>query len=101
MQFCEDCGGALQLFGNNKNDLCSSCIQKQKKAVPQNTAASQKQDDGLLDQAVFTVENDRMVLRSKEGWELWSGRAGAQNNLRIILDRARRIYEIRLKRQKN
>lgn len=100
MQFCKDCGGALQLFGNNKNDLCSSCIQKQKKP-PQNAVASQKQDDGLLDQAVFTVENDRMVLRSKEGWELWSGRTDAQNNLKTILDRGRRIYEIRLKRQKN
>lgn len=101
MQFCKDCGGALQLFGNSKNDRCSSCVQKQKKAHPQNAAASQNKDDGLLDQAFFTVENGRLVLRSKEGWELWSGSADAQNNLRIILDRSRRIYQIRLRRQKN
>lgn len=101
MQFCKDCGGALQLFGNDKDDLCSSCVQKKKRAHPQNTTALQQQDDGLLDHAVLTVENGRMVLRSKEGWELWSGTASASNNLKLITDRARRIYVIRLKRQKN
>ena len=101
MQFCKDCGGALQLFGSNKDDLCSTCVQKQKKAAPQDATASREQDDGLLDQAVLSVENGRLVLRSKEGWELWSGPAETQAGLKTILDRARRIYEIRLKRQKN
>ena len=50
---------------------------------------------------MLTLENGKMVLRSKEGWELWSGSPGLAINLKTLLAQARRIYAIRLRRQKN
>lgn len=105
MQFCKDCGGVLNLFGNNESDLCSACIQHQKRiaqllapaAVVQKTEAP----EDILAEAVLSLEQGRIVLRAKEGWELWSAPAGVSTAMTTVLARARRIYEIRLRRLKN
>ena len=108
MQFCKDCGTVLNLFGKNERELCSACIQHKKKADPppapvetRGTTAALKESSELLADAVLSYENNKIVLRSKEGWNLWSGTPGAQSDLKTILARAGRIYEIRLRRQKN
>ncbi len=108
MQFCKDCGNALNLFGNNERELCSPCIQHKKTADPppapavtdKKSAANEESFDLLAD-AVLSYENNKIVLRSKEGWDLWSETPGAHTDLKTILARARRIYEIRLRRLKN
>jgi hypothetical protein len=102
MQFCKDCGGVLNLFGNNEAELCSSCIQQKKKLVPKpEKTPSNCQDHDLLAKAVLTYENNKIILRAAEGWELWSSPAEVKTELKTILKRATRIYEIRKKRQKN
>jgi hypothetical protein len=107
MQFCKDCGTVLNLFGSNERDLCSSCIQLKKNIEPPAApapvigGAPGQEQDQLLADAVLSCENDKIILRSKEGWELWSGPADDRTELQTILARARRIYEIRLRRQKN
>jgi hypothetical protein len=55
----------------------------------------------LLSDSVLLYENNKMILRSKEGWELWSGPSDAQTNLKTIVEKAGRIYAIRLRRQRN
>jgi hypothetical protein len=101
MQFCKDCGGVLNLFGNDQGDLCSACIQHQRRLNPPAPVVRKEEKPDLLADAVLLLENGRMVLRSKEGWELWSAPAGVKTDLKTLLARARRIYEIRLRRQKN
>jgi hypothetical protein len=105
MQFCKDCGGVLNLFGTNDQELCSSCIQQKKRYAPVSAPAPvqkpQQDSFDLLNDAVLSYENTKIVLRSKEGWELWSAPTGTETDLQTILARARRIYQIRLKRQKN
>ncbi len=61
----------------------------------------QQDNFDLLNDAVLSCENTKIVLRSKEGWELWSAQKGTETDLQTIMARARRIYQIRLKRQKN
>ncbi|OGR19416.1 MAG: hypothetical protein A2X81_13405 [Desulfobacterales bacterium GWB2_56_26] len=105
MQFCKDCGGVLNLFGNNENDLCSACVQQQKRMAqllaPAAVVQKTETPAGLLAETVLSLENGKIVLRSKEGWELWSAQPGVSTTLQTMLARARRIYEIRLRRQKN
>lgn len=105
MQFCKDCGGVLNLFSNNESDLCPACIQQQKRVAqllaPAAVVQKAETPAGLLDEAVLSLEDGKIVLRSKEGWELWSAPAGVSTMLPTMLARARRIYEIRLRRQKN
>lgn len=105
MQFCKDCGGVLNLFGNNESDLCPACIQHQKRLArpkaPSAVVQKAEAPESLLAEAVLSLENDKIVLRSKEGWELWSAPAGVPTALQAMLARAGRIYEIRLRRQKN
>jgi hypothetical protein len=78
MQFCKDCGGVLNLFGNDQSDLCSACIQHQKRInnPPAPVVPKEMGRPDLLAEAVLSVENGRIVLRSKEGWELWSAPPG-------------------------
>jgi len=102
MRFCKDCGGVLNLFGNSDHELCSTCIQEQKRHAPiSRTAVVSGENQELLKDAVLLYQEGKVVLRSKEGWELWSAPGTSQTTLRTILNRARRIYEIRLKRLKN
>lgn len=108
VQFCKDCGGVLNLFGKNERDLCSSCVQSRKKQdlppEPPSTPPSSSGDPDLqelLKESMLVIENGRVVLRSKEGWELWSGNNGSSIEMKSLMARAGRIYKIRLKRQKN
>jgi len=105
MQFCKDCGGVLNLFGNNESDLCSACIQQQKRMAqllaPAAVVQKAETPAGLLAETVLSLEGGKIVLRSKEGWELWSAPAGVSTALPTVLARALQIYEIRLRRRKN
>jgi hypothetical protein len=98
MRFCKDCGTVLGLFGEVGRELCSACVQLQKKPPP---PAAEPADSGLLADAVLSHEAGKIVLRAKEGWELWSGPEGSGIKLGTLLARAERIYRIRLRRQKN
>jgi hypothetical protein len=100
MQFCKDCGGVLNLFGKDERELCPACIQIQKSVMPSPPARPEEEND-LLNDTVLSFENGKIILRSKEGWELWSAPAGIRTDLKTIFAQARRIYAIRLRRQKN
>lgn len=100
MQFCKDCGGVLNLFGKDERELCPACIQNQKKVTPP-PPVRREEEDALLMDTVLSFENGKIVLRSKEGWELWSAPSGGRTELKAVLAQARRIYAIRLRRQKN
>lgn len=103
MRFCKDCGTVLNLFGNREKELCSACIQHKKEAeiihIP--VKEEKKPDSNILDETTLSVENGKMILRSKEGWELWSCNQDTPIELKTVLARAKQIYEIRLRRQKN
>lgn len=99
MKFCKDCGGVLNLFGDNSSELCSSCVQRNTKplaTVPEPVPDSKD----LLGEAVLAYENGKILLRSKEGWLLWSASGETQTELAAVLKAARLIYEIRQKRKK-
>ncbi len=99
MQFCTDCGGVLNLFGNDTSSLCSSCIQHRKKAPPPKTVTPE-QGDGILAESILCVENGKIILRSKEGWQLWSAPVESQTELASIMKGAKLIYNIRKRRKK-
>jgi len=101
MRFCKDCGAVLNLFTDNEKELCSTCIQHQKKHSPAPAPPTMAGGPDALADAILTCENDKLILRSKEGWELWSCPVGTPVSLQTMMARAGRIYEIRLKRQKN
>jgi hypothetical protein len=100
MQFCKDCGGVLNLFGKDERELCPACIQNQKTVSPP-PQVHREEDDDLLRDTVLSFENGKIVLRSKEGWELWSAPPGVRTDMKTVCAQARRIYAIRLRRQKN
>ena len=103
MRFCKDCGTVLNLFGNREKELCSACIQHKKEAevvhIP--VKVEKTEEASILSDATMSCENSKIVLRSKEGWELWSANLNSTTELQTIIKRAKRIYEIRLRRQKN
>ncbi len=101
MQFCKDCGGVLGLFGKDDRELCPACIQNLKKVTPAPPACQEETDDNFLRDTKLFCENGKVFLRSKEGWELWSAPQCVQTDLRTVIAQARRIYAIRLRRQKN
>lgn len=101
MQFCKDCGGVLNLFGKDDRELCPSCIQNQKRNSPPPPPPPREEGIDLLADTVLSFESGKIILRSKEGWELWSSPAAITTELKTILSQARRIYAIRLRRQKN
>ena len=108
MQFCKDCGTVLNIFGTHDRELCSSCIQHKIQFKPSAapleasiTITPKPERFDLLSDAVLLYENNKIILRSKEGWELWSGPSDAQTDLKTILEKAGRIYEIRLRRQRS
>ena len=99
MDFCKDCGGVLNLFGNDTSRLCSSCIQHSKKTVaPASTISSTSDTDILLD-TFISYENGKLILHSKEGWQLWSGPGDKKTEMATIIKSARLIYKIRNKRK--
>ncbi len=111
MKFCKDCGAVLNIFGNNEKDLCSSCMQPEKRVEPADPLPAPvplpavtppiEEQYALFGDAVLSCENNKIVLRSKEGWELWSSPFDTEAELKTILARAKQIYQIRLRRKKN
>jgi len=103
MRFCKDCGTVLNLFGNREKELCSACIQHKKEAEVVHVPVKDEKESStnILDETTLSVENGKIILRSKEGWELWSCSQDNTIELKTVLARAKRIYEIRLRRQKN
>ena len=97
MQFCNECGGALNLFETNDENVCWSCVQKRQQVPAPRGPAPAVEENGLQG-AVFIVEGESLILKAKEGWVLWSGPLGKQVELDSILKRARRIQSIRKKR---
>lgn len=91
MQFCKECGGALNLFETNDKEVCWSCVRKReekKTAAP--PAQSQPTENGELNGATFYQENDMLVLKAQEGWVLWSGPLSQPTSLETILKRRAR-----------
>lgn len=99
MQFCTECGGALNLFESNDENICWNCVRKKDGAsllpVPETIP-----DDDLSD-AILSHENNMLILKAKEGWVLWSGPDTQQVTINTILKRARKIHTIRKKRHNN
>jgi hypothetical protein len=100
MEFCKDCGGVLNLFGKNNSGLCSSCIQHAKPTEAVQTPTIPANGTDLLLDSTISYENEKIILRSKEGWELWSGSANKKTAMTDVLKAARLIYTIRKKRKK-
>ncbi len=100
MEFCKDCGGVLNLFGNDTSELCSSCIQHAKPlpVVPKSQVSS-TDDTDILIETILSCENGKMTLYSKEGWQLWSGPAEKKTRMADILKAAKLIYRIRNRRK--
>ena len=99
MKFCKDCGGVLNLFGNNTSELCSSCIQHSKQQAAK-TSEPATDSHELLAETVLTYKNGKILLHSKEGWLLWSASGETETELKTMLKTAKLIYKIRKKRQK-
>jgi hypothetical protein len=99
MKFCKDCGNALNLFETHDEEVCYTCLRKglqeEKPAPVQETG-----NGALLLDALFSHEDGKLVLRSPEGWILWSAPDSETHSLGTIQMRAKRIHEIRKKRQK-
>lgn len=98
MQFCNDCGGALNLFETNDDELCWSCRKKGEKQPPKAPGKPLETED--LAGATLSLEGDMLVLRAEEGWVLWSGPSSQSARLGDIVKRSRRIHQIRMKRVK-
>jgi hypothetical protein len=100
MEFCKDCGGVLNLFGNDTSELCSSCIQHAKPVpvAPEPQPLPSDETDILLE-TTLSCENGKIILHSKEGWQLWSGPAEKKTNMADILKSAKLIYKIRTRRK--
>ena len=101
MQFCKDCGGVLNLFGKDDREFCPACLQNRKTVAPPVPVRREEEKEDLLGDTLLSFENGKIVLRSKEGWELWSAPPGSSTDLKTVCARARHIYAIRLRRQKN
>jgi hypothetical protein len=99
MIFCKICGETLNLFDTQEEEVCYSCLKKgieQQKTPP----VQEKDDDDPLSHALLGHEKGRFVLRSAEGWVIWSAPDDKEYKLEVILARARRICEIRKKSRK-
>lgn len=99
MQFCKSCGGVLNIFETNDEQLCRACEKKvpPKPAVVLQTEPAAHDD---LANAVVSVENNNIIVKAEEGWVLWSGPTDKPITLGSILKRAHRIHQIRSKRNR-
>ncbi len=100
MQFCTECGGALNLFESNDESVCWSCVRKKDALTPKPVTVVQP-DDNDLSEAILYHENNMLVLKAKEGWFLWSGPITEQVTIEVIMKRAQKIHTIRKKRHNN
>jgi hypothetical protein len=105
MLFCRECGGALNLFESNDEEVCWNCVRKREKTAPPAAAVSAAMARPLetedLGGAAFCVENNLLVLKASEGWVLWSGPIEQPAPLATIITRARQIYRIRKRSSRN
>jgi len=101
MQFCKECGGALNFFETNDEEVCWNCVRRREQAQPPPPPRPQPEEPDDLAGATLCCENSMLVLKSREGWVLWSGPADQPAGLEAILSRARHIYQVRRKRQRN
>ena len=99
MKFCKGCGGALNLFETHDEELCYTCLRKEIQQ-PRPTPVQETGTSILLPEALLSHEDGKLVLRAAEGWILWSAADNQPHSLGSILTKARRIYEIRKKRQR-
>lgn len=106
MQFCDNCGAVLNLLEFPDEELCYSCRKKRdadetanNPPQPPPEAAGAAFDIASLANAVLSHENNQMVLRSPEGWILWSCPDNTTATMEKIVARAERILEIRKKRK--
>ena len=99
MIFCKVCGEALNLFETRDEEICYACLRKD---IKQARHAPVRETGAMdfLSEAFLAHEEDKLVVRSPEGWILWSAPASETHNLGAILARAGRIHAIRKKRQK-
>ncbi len=98
MQFCKDCGVVLNLLEFPDEELCYSC-RKKNEVRPKPQAGRDFLPDSLM-QATLSCENHQLMLRSPEGWLLWSGSDQEKVSMEQIMKRADRILAIRSKRVK-
>ena len=103
MLFCQQCGGALNLFESNDEEICYHCIRRRDTppAAPPAQPAPPVQDDAMepLLGATFHVEGDKLVLTAAEGWVLWSGPLATPVPFETIIQRAGQIHRIRRRRK--
>ncbi len=106
MQFCNDCGAVLNLLEFPDEELCYSC-RKSKNALSapsrQSTQTSARTTTAFNDslaKATLSHENNLFVLKSPEGWTLWSSPDTATVTMDKIVAQAERILTIRTKREK-
>ncbi len=103
MKFCTACGSALEFFEFLDDELCSTCLKKDNKcssAAPARAEEAKVSIDELSD-SILCFEDNKLVLKSEEGWVLWSAPCNEQNKIKTVLSRAQRILEIRRKRRKS
>jgi hypothetical protein len=101
MQFCTECGGALNLFESNDEKVCWPCIRKKEKQKPPPSLCPEPFETDDLSEATIEYENNMIILRAKEGWILWSGPDSQKVSIGTIMTRARHIHAIRKKRQQS
>jgi hypothetical protein len=99
MIFCKVCGEALNLFATRDEEVCYTCLRK---GIQQEspTPVRETGNADLLSDILLGHEDDKLVVRSPEGWILWSAPDSETHSLGAILARAGRIHEIRKKRRK-
>jgi hypothetical protein len=97
MKFCQQCGQTLSILAHSSSDYCTECTAAPEKSPAENIQVDQPPD---IYSAFFTCTDGKIVLKSKEGWILWSGSAENEHCLQTIIDRADAILKIRSKRKK-
>ncbi len=98
MQFCKQCGTPIAILHDKDAIFCTTCAPAGKTTRPQKNENNVFADLAFLSDCTLSVENNKVLLTSKEGWLLWSGNSSSTHNLQILLKKAAKIYGIR-KRQ--
>ncbi len=94
MKFCTSCGKAVSIFDTTDVELCRKCSVKENQTVVPGNA-----NNIDLNGATFSAENGKLLLKSKEGWLLWSGSANELHSFQAISEKAKRILKIRRKKK--
>ena len=97
MKFCQQCGQTLSILTNSSNEYCEKCTPAPVESPPVDDKTEQPPD---IYSATFSCVDGKIMLKSKEGWILWSGNADHEHSLQNIIDRAVPILKIRSKRKK-